>query len=127
MDAYHSLTFRRDINIRSKRRNIQVKAMKEDKSKRKLGIRGNSVFHSSELFVIDWLPASFVVKRGIEWLKSYFDSYSLVGNYVVYHNPTSWKGVYYSSNEFPPVAEWEFDPLSRVLSEAEARGLAVLI
>ena len=101
--------------------------MKEDKSKRKLGVHSNSVFHSSELFVIDWLPASFVVKRGAKWLKSYFDSYSLVGNYVVYHNPTSWKGVYYSSKDFPPAAEWEFDPLSRVLSEAEARGLAVLV
>ena len=57
--------------------------MKEDKSKRKLGVHSNSVFHSSELFVIDWLPASFVVKRGAKWLKSYFDFYSLVGNYVV--------------------------------------------
>ena len=82
---------------------------------------------SREIIVLDWLPAAHVTSRGLSWLKEYFDTYSKVGNTVVYHNPTSWRGVYYYSEVFKRIEGMSFDPLEAVLREAEEREISVLI
>ena len=86
-----------------------------------------AVSSEENMIVLDWLPAVHVVRRGLSWLKRFLDVFSKVGNTVVYHNPTSWRGVYYYSEVFDRAEDLSFDPLEAVLRESESRGLSVFI
>jgi len=82
---------------------------------------------NDKIFVLDWLPASIVARRGHEWLKNYLNTYDKIGNLVVYHNPTSWRGVYYYSSIFKRIPEMFFDPLEVLLNESDLREIDVFI
>lgn len=56
----------------------------------------------------------------------YLDSFSRVGNVIVLHNLTSWKGVSYPSKVFPVVEDTNPILLNFFLDEAGKRGCGVL-
>ncbi|MGQ9596131.1 MAG: hypothetical protein ACUVQY_09820 [Thermoproteota archaeon] len=76
--------------------------------------------------LLDWYPISYLFHHGKGEVLRYLDSFSRVGNVIVLHNLTSWKGVSYPSKVFPVVEDTNPTLLIFFLDEAGKRGCGVL-